>query len=63
MARQTVLVSDLSGAQIPDGKYVHVAITDGSNRYDLDALDDEVAELIAKARKTKRRGRKKNNAA
>ena len=63
MARTTVVVSDISGKQIPDGQYVHVAITDGSNRYDLDALDSEVAELIAKARPTKRRGRKKKVAA
>lgn len=58
MARATVLISDLSGEHIPDGEYVHVAITDGSNRYDLDARNSEVAELIAKARKSKRRGRK-----
>ena len=61
MARQTVLVSDISGEQIPDGKYVHVAITDGSNRYDLDALEDEVSELIAKARKSKKRGRRRKS--
>jgi hypothetical protein len=62
MARRTILVSDLSGEQIPEGKYVHVAITDGSNRYDLDAVDDEVAELMAKGRKSKRRGRKAKSA-
>ncbi len=58
MARTTILVSDVSGQQIPEGEYVHVAITDGSNRYDLDAMASEVTALIEKARKTKRRGRK-----
>jgi hypothetical protein len=62
MARKTVLVSDLSGEEIPEGKYVHVAISDGSNRYDLDVIDDEVAELVAKGRKSKRRGRKGKSA-
>lgn len=62
MARTTVLISDLSGEQILEGEYVHVAITDGANRYDLDARNSEVAELIAKARKSKRRGRKKKAA-
>jgi len=59
VARTTVLVSDISGKQIPEGEYVHVAITDGNNRYDLDALNSEVEQLMSKARKTKRRGRKK----
>lgn len=59
MARQTVLVSDLSGEQIPDGEYVHIAITDGQTRYDIDARQSEVSELIEKGRKSKRRGRKK----
>ncbi len=58
MARSTILVSDISGEQIPEGEYVHVSVTDGSNRYDLDARNTEVAELIAKARKSKKRGRK-----
>lgn len=63
MARTTVLISDISGQQIPEGEYVHVAITDGTARYDLDAINSEVAELIAKGRKSKRRGRKKASAA
>jgi hypothetical protein len=59
MARKTVLVSDISGDPIPEGEYVHVSITDGSNRYDLDAKESEVVDLTAKARKTKKRGRKR----
>lgn len=62
MARTTVLVSDVSGEQIPEGEYVHVAITDGSNRYDIDAIKSEVQELIDKGRQSKRRGRKRKNA-
>lgn len=63
MARTTILVSDVSGEAIPDGEYVHVAITDGSNRYDLDVIKSEVAELIEKGRKSKRRGRKRKETA
>lgn len=58
MARTTILVSDLSGQQIAEGDYVHVAITEGATRYDLDVIKSEVQELIDKGRKTKRRGRK-----
>jgi hypothetical protein len=62
MARTTILVSDLTGQTIPDGEYVHVAITDGSTRYDLDVVKSEVEELIDKGRKSKRRGRKPKSA-
>jgi hypothetical protein len=63
MARTTILVSDISGEQIPEGEYVHVAITEGATRYDVDAIRSEIQELIEKGRKSKRRGRKAKAAA
>jgi hypothetical protein len=60
MARKTVtvMISDLSGEEIPADQYAKVVITNGSSRYIADVRTSEVAELIAKGRKTKRSGRK-----
>jgi hypothetical protein len=60
MARKTVtvMISDLSGQEIPDDQYAKVVITNGNSRYVADVSRIEVAELIANARKSKRPGRR-----
>ena len=61
MAKKTVLVSDLSGDDIEDGKAAKIRITfaDGSRpSYELDATADEAAELGRKGRQVARRGRR-----
>jgi hypothetical protein len=61
MARRTVLVSDLSGEEIPDGKGATVTI----NFYDarkgtiiLDVSESEAEEMGAKGRRQAKRGRR-----
>ena len=61
MARKTVLVSDLSGMEIAEGKGAHVTIRFGDARKGtivLDVTDDEGEELGQKGRKQARRGRR-----
>lgn len=61
MARRTVLVSDLSGEEIPDGKGATVAINFRDARKGtivLDVTDSEAEQLGAKGRKQGRRGRR-----
>jgi hypothetical protein len=65
MARQTVLVSDLSGRAIEEGKAAKIRLSfDDARRgaYELDASVDEVQDLMAKGRKVGRRGRKPKGA-
>jgi hypothetical protein len=60
MARKTVFLSDLSGAQIAEGKGATVTIrfTDARKGvYVLDVTDNEAEELGQKGRKQARRGR------
>jgi hypothetical protein len=62
MARKTVLVSDLSGEAIPDGKGAAIRVTYRDARrgsYEADVTDSE-AEAFVKtgARPVARRGRK-----
>jgi hypothetical protein len=59
VARKTVLVSDVSGKEIPDGKGATVRITFRDARKGIRELDvtDEEAETIG-GRPVKRRGRK-----
>lgn len=60
MAKQQVLVSDLSGNPLSDADAVKVAITTtNGKRYELDAAIGEVENLIEKSRETKKRGRPK----
>jgi hypothetical protein len=64
MAKKTVLVSDLSGAEI-NGKSARVRIDIDSKpgmTFVLEAGEDEVAELVSKARAQNRRGRKATKA-
>jgi hypothetical protein len=67
MAKQTVLVSDLSGAVIEDGKGATLRVTyhdarKGSKEMDLTA--DEADRLLGgKARSVARRGRRPKSAA
>jgi hypothetical protein len=61
MARKQVIVSDLSGDQIPYGKGAVIRITVNDARKgsaQLDVTDKEAEELAAKGRKTARRGRR-----
>ncbi len=66
MAKRTVLISDLSGDPIPDGKGATIRISYGDARKGtavLDVLDEEADELARKGRKQARRGRKPRTAA
>jgi len=61
MARKTILVSDLSGDEIEEGKSAKIRITFEDARrgsYELDVSADEAAELGRKGRQVARRGRK-----
>ncbi len=61
MARKTVLISDLSGAEIPEGKGAQVAIKFNDARKGtiiLDVTDSEGESMGAKGRRQARRGRR-----
>jgi hypothetical protein len=61
MARKTVLVSDLSGTEIEDGKGAQVVIKYQDARRGQVALDvnaDEVENLAQKGQRQARRGRR-----
>jgi hypothetical protein len=63
MARKTVLVSDLSGVEIPEGKGATIRITFHDARKGLRELDvtDEEAEKLG-GRSVARRGRRPKSA-
>lgn len=63
MAEKTVIVSDLSGAEINgNGATVKITLDEKPNAiYTLDTTADEVAELLAKATERKRAGRPKKS--
>ena len=64
MARKTVLVSDISGQEIPEGKGATVRITFRDARKgvrELDVTDDEAEKMGG--RQTARRGRRPKSAA
>jgi hypothetical protein len=61
MAKKTIHISDLSGAEIQDGKGATISIRFADARkgtYVLDVTDAEAEELGAKGRKQARRGRR-----
>jgi hypothetical protein len=61
MARRTVLVSDLSGAEITEGKGATVTINFRDARKGtivLDVTDSEAEEMGRKGRRQARRGRR-----
>ena len=61
MARKTVVVSDLSGEAIEEGKAAKVRITFDDGRrgsIEMDVTADEAAEMGRKGRQVARRGRK-----
>jgi len=61
VARKTVLVSDLSGEEIQEGKGAKVRITfedARSGSLELDVTADEARAMGAKGRQVARRGRK-----
>lgn len=61
MARKTMLVSDLSGEPIEEGKGATVRINFNDARRgsaQLDVTDGEAEDLARKGRKTARRGRR-----
>ena len=64
MARKTVLVSDLSGQEIPEGKGATVRITFRDARKGVREMDvtDEEAEKMG-GRQVARRGRRPKSAA
>jgi len=65
MARKTLLVSDLSGAEIPDGKGATVTINFRDARKGtivLDVTDSEAEEMGRKGRRQARRGRRPKTA-
>jgi len=60
MAKKTVLLSDLSGAEIPEGRGATVSIRFNDARRGviaLDVTDEEAESMGAKGRKQARRGR------
>jgi hypothetical protein len=63
LARKTVLVSDISGAEIPDGKGATIRITFRDARKGVRELDvtDEEAEKLG-GRSVARRGRRPKSA-
>lgn len=67
MARKTVLVSDLSGESIPDGKGATIRVTYRDARrgsYEADVTDSEAEAFVRTgARPVARRGRKPKTAA
>ena len=65
MARKTVLVSDMSGEEIPEGKGATIRITYRDARKgvrELDVTDDEAESLAARGRSVARRGRRPKSA-
>ncbi len=61
MAKKTVVVSDLSGAAIEEGKGAVISIRFADARkgvYVLDVTDDEAEEIGRKGRRQARRGRR-----
>jgi hypothetical protein len=61
MARKTVLVSDLSGEEIEEGKGAKIRINFEDARrgnYELDVSAEEAVELGRKGRQVARRGRR-----
>jgi hypothetical protein len=59
--KKTVLVSDLSASEIPDGKGATVSITFRDARKGtivLDVTDAEAEEMGSKGRRQQRRGRR-----
>ena len=61
MAKRTVLISDLSGQEIEDGKGAKIRISFEDARKgaaELDVTAEEADELARKGRKTARRGRR-----
>ena len=62
MARKTIMVSDVSGEEIADGKGATVAIKFSDARKGtivLDVTDEEGDEMGRKGRKQARRGRRR----
>lgn len=61
VAKKTVVVSDLSGKEIEEGKAAVISIKFSDARkgtYVLDVTEDEAEELGSKGRKQARRGRR-----
>jgi hypothetical protein len=66
MAKKTVHISDLSGAEIPEGSGATITIKFADARkgqYVLDVSDSEAEEWGRKGRKQARRGRRPKAAA
>lgn len=62
MAKKFIIVSDLSGEAASEGNLVKVTlVTEDGKRFDADLLRNEVENIIAVARESKQRGRKKQS--
>lgn len=61
--KKSILVSDLTGAEINDAEYVQVELKYGNTRETLDANKSELSELIGKGVIKKRAGRPPKNLA
>jgi hypothetical protein len=61
MAKRTVLVSDISGTEIPEGKSAKIRVTFEDARrgaYEIDCTAEEAEELAKTGRRVGRRGRR-----
>lgn len=65
LARKTVLVSDISGKEIAEGRGATIRITFRDARKgvrELDVTDEEAEDLAARGRQVARRGRRPKSA-
>jgi hypothetical protein len=65
LARKTVLVSDISGKEIAEGRGATIRITFRDARKgvrELDVTDEEAEDLASKGRQVARRGRRPKSA-
>lgn len=65
LARKTVLVSDISGKEIAEGKGATIRITFRDARKgvrEIDVTDEEAEDLASKGRQVARRGRRPKSA-
>jgi len=58
MAKQTVIVSDISGKLLSDDERIRVTLTNGNTAWVLDAAKSELKDLLKVATEQRKRGRK-----
>jgi hypothetical protein len=62
MARKTITVSDLSGQELTNSNHARITVILRDSRYEIDAMEAELVDLLKVARKSKRPGRKATTA-